>query len=239
MSNNVATGIVFVVFLSMLIVPLSLFAHETHIYEIGGVEYEIVVGSRGEPVIVDDKTGLDLEIVRDGELFLGAQDALKVEMIAGEKTRIDAIEPVFGSEGKYKTNFIATVPTTIQYRLFGELEGVSFDQTYTCNPVGHPASTEDTTHIEVSEGVVQTLSRGNFGCPQPKEEFGFPELALSGNSISKAVAEIQNEADREATVVEEEEGLEVMSIATFALAVLAVMLGLLALLRKPKTTFSA
>lgn len=188
MLNKIYTGFVLSLAAALSAVPLSALAHETHVYEINGVEYEMVIGSLNEPVIVDDKTGVSLEITRDTELFIGAQDLLQVEMIAGEKKRIENFSPVHGQEGQYKTNFLATVPTTLEYRIFGELEGVPFDQTFACNPVGHPASVEDTTRIDVSEGVVQTLRRGNFGCPQPKEALGFPEEAAS-------LVSLQNEID--------------------------------------------
>ena len=91
---------------SAFVVPLALIfgyalsasAHETHVYDINGIEYRIVIGSLGEPVIVDDKTGLDLRIFRNEEPFVGAQDSLQVEMIAGSATRVENIEPVHGAE---------------------------------------------------------------------------------------------------------------------------------------------
>lgn len=211
--------------------PLFAFAHESHEYEINGVPYEIVIGSRGEPVIVDDKTGIDLEIVRDGEVFVGAQDTLQVELIAGDKRRVDAIEPVYGSEGKYKNNFIATVATTLQYRIFGTLEGIPFDVTYACNPVGHPRSEEVTTRTDISEGVVETHRSGAFGCPQEKEAFGFPESAPSGVALAANMADTEvSEALPETIAVQYE--LHWLVFLSVMLAFLAIMISIYGFTRK-------
>jgi hypothetical protein len=177
-----------------LLFPVLALAHETRMYEIGGVPYEMVVGSLGEPVIVDDKTGVSVELVRDGVPVVGAQETLQVELIAGDKKRTTNLSPVHGAEGQYRSNFIATVPTTITYRVFGTLEDTPVDLSFTCNPAGHPQSEEDTSRTVISDGVVQTLKRGAFGCPQEKEAFGFPEEVKSEFNMQQAVAAAANEA---------------------------------------------
>lgn len=236
MQNKLTLSLAGAAFTALLVVPFSTFAHETHMYEINGVEYEMVIGSLNEPVVVDDKTGVSLEIVRAGEFFVGAQDMLQVEMIAGDKSRIDSFSPVHGAEGQYKTSFLATVPTTLEYRIFGELEGVPFDQTFACNPVGHPASVEDTTRIDVSENVVQTLRRGNFGCPQPKEALGFPEPAASDVSlVSLLAAKEQSAAQSEVQGVKDtQNGKFFVVYITLGVAVVALGIAVLAAVRARK-----
>ncbi len=216
--------------------PVLASAHEVHTYQINGVPYEIVIGSRNEPVIVDDKTGVDLEIIRAGKPLVGAQDALQVEMIAGDKKKIESIEPVYGVEGKYKTNFIATVPTTISYRVFGTIEETPFDVTYTCSPAGHTLTPSETTQKEIGPGIVETLAEGAFGCPQPKEAFGFPEEASSlvalGNDVREAktpiVPEMKEEKKRKGGFGH---------LSSLILSASAVILSIAALLatRRPKT----
>ena len=127
------------------------------------------------------------------------------------------------------------MPTTLQYRIFGELEGSAFDQIYTCNPVGHPASVENTERIEIAEGVAQTLSRGNFGCPQPKEEFGFPEPAASTLSLTQDVAGIENsEPAVEAPAADDRSG-NPLAIVALVLSVIAIVLGSIAIMRRRET----
>jgi hypothetical protein len=197
----------------LLALPSLVFAHETRQYEIGGVPYEIVVGSLGEPVIVDDKTGVDLEIVRNGTLLGGAQESLQVELLAGDASRVVNLSPVYGAVGRYKSNFIATVPTTITYRLFGELEGMPIDLSFSCNPAGHPQVEEDTREVEISEGVVQTLKRGAFGCPQEKEAFGFPEIAPSLYTLEQKVSSVGDKQEKRST--------DPVALAALMVAVLA------------------
>jgi hypothetical protein len=174
---------------ALVFLPLTSFAHESRIYEINGIVYEIVMGSLGEPIIVDDKTGVDLEIIRNGVPLLGAQEDLQVEMIAGNAKKTVSLSPVWGAEGRYKSNFIVTVPTTLTYRLFGTLENTEIDLSFTCNPAGHPQSEEDTTRQEISNAVVQRHKEGTFGCPQAKESFGFPEPVKSEVAFQNEVAE--------------------------------------------------
>lgn len=177
--------------LSLLLLPAVSLAHETRMYEINGVPYEIVVGSLNEPVVVDDKTGVSIEIVRNGAFLAGAQESLQVEMIAGDAKKVVNLSPVYGAEGQYKSNFIATVPTTLTYRFFGTLEGSPVDLSFSCNPAGHPQAEEDVTRSEVSEGVIQTLKRGAFGCPLPKDELGFPETVDSSFALAQEVETLQ------------------------------------------------
>ncbi len=190
---------IFGVFLSLALLPSITLAHETVVYEINGVEYEFVIGSLGEPVLVDDKTGVDLELVRAGAPLVGAQESLQVELIAGDAKKTVNLSPVYGSDGRYKSNFIATVPTTLSYRFFGTLENTPVDLTFTCNPAGHPAGEEDTVRKEISENVVQTLHRGAFGCPQDKEQFGFPEAVSDDFTLQQQVMEApqQEESSKE------------------------------------------
>jgi hypothetical protein len=215
---RIMNKLIFSVLLMALVFPSISFAHETRMFEINGVEYEMVVGSLNEPVIVDDKTGVTVEIVRDGAFLVGAQDSLQVEMISGDKKKVVNLSPVYGYEGQYKSNFIATVPTTLTYRVFGTLEDVPVDISFTCNPAGHPQSEEDTSRTEISDKVFQTLKRGTFGCPQPKEEFGFPEPAPSSFEMDKSVNEIQ-------TAVPSEQS---QSNTASSISVIALVLSLLA-----------
>lgn len=185
-----------VIVLVGVIMPTAfVFAHESHTYEINGIKYKIVVGSLNEPVIVDDKTGVSFEITRNGRLLENAQQTLEAELIAGDIRKVVELSPVHGEPGQYKSNFIATVPTTLQYRLFGELEGVPFDATYTCNPAGHPRAAENTDRTEISDGVIQTLKTGAFGCPIEKTEAGFPESVESEYQLSTKLAEQENELE--------------------------------------------
>lgn len=215
---------------ALLLFPASAFAHEERTYTINGVAYEFVVGSLGEPVIVDDKTGVDFELTRNGKPVIGVQDSLQVELISGDVTKKVSLSPVWGAEGKYKSNFIATVPTTLTYRFFGTLENAPVDLTFTCNPAGNPAASEVTAPTKISDSVIQTSKKGAFGCPQPKEDFGFPEKAPNVYEMGKEVTSLQQNNE----VKEVKSKLTALVLVAILLSILSLCVGIVPLVRKKK-----
>lgn len=167
-----------------LALPFMVSAHEHQAFEIGGATYEFTVGSLNEPIAVDDKTGVDLRVERNGAPLAGLETALKVELIAGDKKKTLDLSPVYNTPGAYKAAFFPTVQTTYAYRVFGELEKTPVDLTFTCTPAGHARAEEDTARVEVSNGVTRVLKSGGFGCPTAKAELGFPEASADVVSIT-------------------------------------------------------
>ena len=158
-------------------------AHENHVYRIGDKTYQFTVGSLNEPVAVDDKTGLDFRVVSiakpggEGSPVAGLDQTLKVELAAGAKKKVFSLQPSFGQPGSYRTAFYPTVQTTLSYRIFGSVDNVPVDMTFTCNPAGHPRSPDDNNEVQISDQVTQLSKRGMFGCPGAKDDMGFPEPA--------------------------------------------------------------
>src|SRR5215813_11752569 len=160
-------------------------AHENQIYRIGAKTYQLTVGSLNEPVAIDDKTGLDFKVelqsgagAKHGPVT-GLEQTLKVEVAAGDKKKVFSLQSSFGTPGSYKTSFYPTVQTTLSYRIFGTIEEIPVDLTFTCHPAGHARVPEDTTEVKISDQVTRISKRGSFGCPIAKSETGFPEAAPS------------------------------------------------------------
>jgi len=191
--------------------PQSASAHETHIYRIGNQFYKFVVGSLNEPITVDDNTAVDLGVTISGGPHVeeaghghtevatpveGLDQALKVELIAGDKKKTLDLSPAFGQPGKYKAKFYPTIQTTYTYRFFGTLNNVPIDLSFSCNPAGHPQSEEDESEVRISDNVTRTFKRGAFGCPSSKADLGFPEQAVALTDIATKgqVAEANNSA---------------------------------------------
>ncbi len=184
------------------LMPAAASAHQHEVYEIGGRMYEIGVGSLNEPLVVDDKSGVELEVMDLGKHVEGMphadgagtpveglEEALKVELIAGSAKKTLDFSPIFGEAGSYKAPFYPTVATTLSYRVFGELNGTPVSLTFTCNPAGHAVAPDDDTEVEISEGVTRHEKAGAFGCPVEKPMMGFPEesadvLALKDKGAS-------------------------------------------------------
>lgn len=182
--------------LLMLVLPLAVSAHQHATFDIGGVQYDFVIGSLNEPIVVDDKTGVDFRVTSGGHMMMaddgdmepaggkpavGLEEKLKVELIAGDKKKVLDLSPVYGAAGSYKAPFYPTVATTLSYRFFGEINGTPVDLTFTCRAEGADATEEG--EKQISAGVKQIMKGGGFGCPSPKEEFGFPENSASIRSL--------------------------------------------------------
>lgn len=164
-----------VIVFALLIISSPVLAHESRTYKIGENFYGFVVGSLGEPVVVDDKTGLDFSITKNNEPLVGAERLLKVEITSHNISKTFELSTVYGVDGKYKTTFFITKPNSLKYRVFGNLEGMTIDFTFECSKAGHVMNAkDDTTEVKVSEKITRTLQKGSFGCPKPKSDFEFP-----------------------------------------------------------------
>lgn len=172
MKRTLAAGM-----LIALAVPVFASAHEVQVFEIKGTQYQVVIGSLNEPLVVDDKSGVDLRVsqVAGNKPVEGLESTLRVELIAGDKKKELPLGTVYGTPGSYKAPFYPTVATTLSYRVFGEISGTPFNVTFTCSAAGHASAPEDKTRVEISEGVTRVSKTGSYGCPSPKADQGFPE----------------------------------------------------------------
>jgi hypothetical protein len=168
-------------------------AHEHQIFRIGDSTYDITMGSLNEPVFVDDKSGVDMRIVKvtgpnTTEPVSGLGETLKVEVIAGDKKQTFALAPAFGAPGTYTAPFYPTVATTYTYRVFGTINNVAVDLSFVCNPAGHPPSETDKTELVLADGVTRIEKRGAFGCPRARDTLSFPEPVSSMATMNAQLA---------------------------------------------------
>ena len=193
-----------------LVVPQIAAAHEHYEYMIGAETYEVTIGSLNEPLVVDDKAGVDFRIAKKGnatassagdhhgsgesEPVVGLEETLKVDVIAGERRKTFDLTPVYSVPGSYKAQFYPTEATQLSYRVYGTIAGIPFDQTYSCSMAGHNNAPEDTSMVQVSEGVMRHLKSGAFTCPVEKDELGFPTESRSLASLSDRVTQAQSVA---------------------------------------------
>jgi hypothetical protein len=194
-----------VVMISFVSVTPQAFAHQRQLYTIGGQDYLIVIGSLNEPIFVDDKSGVDLRVLRadpnnpmnssaEGAAPVeGLEETVQVELGAGNVTRVLQLEPAFGEPGAYEAPFYPTVATTITYRLFGTINNTPVDLTFTCTPTGEAGAAADNSTAQISEGVVRKGIEGGYGCPAPLTDAGFPEPFVSNNEIVTTLEQLRSE----------------------------------------------
>ncbi|MCE9541575.1 hypothetical protein K8R03_03385 [Candidatus Kaiserbacteria bacterium] len=193
----------------MMLLPFAAYAHETQVFEINHSLYKFVIGSLNEPVMVDDKTGVDLRVSKvsghempDGTMMAGMshggtytsetpveglEKTLQVELKTGSASKTLPLATVYGSVGAYKAPFYPTAPAQLTYRIFGTLEGNPVDVSFTCNPAGHSMTAQeaDTTRVDQGGGVTRISKIGAFGCPAARDDVGFPESAPSLAALQK------------------------------------------------------
>lgn len=193
------------VLVSLVSVTPQAFAHQRQLYTIGDQYYLIVIGSLNEPIFVDDKSGVDLRVLRadpnnpmnssaEGAVPVeGLEETVQVEIGAGNNTKVLQLEPAFGEPGAYEAPFYPTVATTLTYRLFGTINNTPVDLTFTCTPTGEAGAAADNSTVQISEGVVRKGIEGGYGCPAPLSDAGFPEPLISNYEITTSLEQLQSE----------------------------------------------
>ena len=205
----VKKGSLAVLTFSVLLLPAFALAHETRVYEIDGEPFIFVVGSLNEPIAVDDRTGVDLRVLRadptdptnrsaDGvEPVSGLESTLEVELQAGEERMVLPLSPSWGEVGRYQSIFYPTVATTYTYRFIGEIEGTEVDLSFACNPAGHVGGEADTEPVEISDSITQIYAASDFGCPTDRTNQMFPEQAERSLALTGQLAELQRQQQRD------------------------------------------
>lgn len=191
---------------ALTFLPLIASAHEVATYSVNGQMYQIVIGSLNEPLVVDDKTGIDLTVTKcstascmptmnaDGDMdgpagtpVTGLDQSLKVTLSAGGQKKTLTLTPQYGQPGKYSAPFYPTIATTLSYEFKGTIAGAPIDLTYACIPEGTPKAPLNTTPVKLSDSVTQMSTSGGFGCPLEKADLGFPEPSASLGSLSSGI----------------------------------------------------
>ncbi len=130
---RVVTAAVALVLAIMLMPAVSVSAHEERVV---ATNYSFVVGFINEPAVQNDTNGLSLAITRAGAPVLAASDTLKAQVIFADQTRDLTLQPAFGEAGVYESVFIPTQPGDYTFRIYGQLEGVAVDESFTSSPEG-------------------------------------------------------------------------------------------------------
>jgi hypothetical protein len=181
------------------------FAHQRQLFTIGDKDYLFVVGSLGEPLYLDQKSGVDFSAFWPGPSdpvnsrangsrpIEGLESMLKVEVVAGDRNKTFDFEPAFMNPGHYEASFFPTVETTYNYTLFGDINGINFRATWTCSPAGGEGTPiSDNSTVEIAPNVTRKSMMGSFECPQPLSDAGFPEPMMSNQEIVQKLAELEN-----------------------------------------------
>jgi len=116
--------------LTMIASATTIFAHESR--EFG--DHTIVVGFAEEPVFTGQKSGLEFRVAHGEEPVEGLEETLEASVTFGNETRELAISAAFGEPGLYRSVFFPTAAGAYTFRIFGDIEGEPFDESFTSGP---------------------------------------------------------------------------------------------------------
>ncbi|MBP9669194.1 MAG: hypothetical protein KBE09_02800 [Candidatus Pacebacteria bacterium] len=147
--------IIFAGLLATLVLPVAASAHQTRVIDLDGTLYQLTVGSLNEPVIVDDKTGLDLRVFKIGPTAWyknrvakgdipknvtpveGLDETLTISISSGKTIKEMEMAATYGLPGGYQTTFYPVNTAAFTYHIEGMVEGKQMHQMFACNPAGH------------------------------------------------------------------------------------------------------
>jgi hypothetical protein len=172
-----AAGLCAAALVLFALLPAVAGAHESR--DVADGQYQLVVGFLNEPVAVGDKSGLDLRVSKpatDGSSepvpVEGLETTLQGEVYFGEEMMALTIEPRFGQPGAYASWFYPNAAGTYSFRIFGEIEGIAVDETFTSGPdtfgdieerLLFPAGDAAAAAPAVTSAGVGDLPGGSFG----------------------------------------------------------------------------
>lgn len=116
--------------LTMIVGTGATLAHESR--DVGDHTY--VVGLIDEPVFTGQKSGLEFGAFHGEQPLEGLEGSLSASVTFGDQTRDLEIEPRFGEPGWYQSVFFPTAAGPYTFRIFGEIEGEPFDESFTSGP---------------------------------------------------------------------------------------------------------
>lgn len=121
-----------VAMISLSNAPLAL-AHESRM--VANERFRVSVGLLNEPILTQERNGLDLIVRPAGQAdpIPGLEENLNAEIIApdGDRRREFPIRPQYGSPGRYTFDVLLAEPGFYKVRVWGEIEGYFFDETFT------------------------------------------------------------------------------------------------------------
>jgi hypothetical protein len=113
-------------------------AHQTLRIGTTAEPYDVVLGFTREPVVTEERNGLDL-IVRtpDGTGVDGLAASIQATITSpdGRHGRAFALRPQYGRNGAYTDDIVLTAPGVYTIRVWGFVGGIEFDVTFESHEV--------------------------------------------------------------------------------------------------------
>jgi len=174
--------------ITLMLAP-PVMAHENRLITIGNDKINFHVGWTGEPTYADQLNNVDFTATITscpfcvvGSPVWGLDKALQVEVsTGGNKTTLHLVPQISDEtgefDGEYWAAILPTVPGTYTFRFFGNVNGTSINEQFTC-------------------GVT------TFECVEPLSDIQFPVKTPSGRELQVTLNNLRTQLGQLATLVQ-------------------------------------
>jgi hypothetical protein len=169
----------------IILSPPQAFAHTHKVLTINGQQVEFVVGWVIEPPYVDEVNSVDFwahyinatcpqGTVSTSCPVYNLDQSVQVQVMTGGQSQVLAFSPNLSNDvppvfnGEYTANIEPTVAGSYSFRIFGNVNGVPVNETFTCGPT-------------------------TFECVDPPSEVQFPQQIPAGHDLQVGLANLQSQ----------------------------------------------
>lgn len=181
----VLPSLVLVVCLILLATAPSAWAHTHRVITINGQQVEFVIGWVNEPSYANEINFVDFwahyinATCPQGTVstvcpVYGLDQSLQVQVLLGGQSEVLQFSPNLSNDvpplfyGEYTAPLTPTVPGTISFRVFGNVNNTAVNETFTCGPT-------------------------TFECVDPASEIQFPTQISSGSDLQTSLSNAQSQ----------------------------------------------
>ncbi len=183
--NLVLPSLVLVACLILLATAPSAWAHTHRVVTINGQQVEFVIGWVNEPSYANEINFVDFwahyinATCPQGTVstvcpVYGLDQSLQVQVLLGGQSEVLQFSPNLSNDvpplfyGEYTAPLTPTVPGTISFRVFGNVNNTAVNETFTCGPT-------------------------TFECVDPASEIQFPTQISSGSDLQTSLSSAQSQ----------------------------------------------
>jgi len=227
----VLPSLVLVACLILLATAPSAWAHTHRVVTINGQQVEFVIGWVNEPSYANEINFVDFwahyinATCPQGTVstvcpVYGLDQSLQVQVLLGGQSEVLQFSPNLSNDvpplfyGEYTAPLTPTVPGTISFRVFGNVNNTAVNETFTCGPT-------------------------TFECVDPASEIQFPTQISSGSdlqtSLSNAQSQIANMQTQIANLQNQLQSAYLIGGVGIVVGVIGVVIGAVAMRGKKNT----
>lgn len=225
----ISAFVMFVCIILLASVPAA-WAHTHRVLTINGQLVEFVVGWVVEPAYANEINAVDFwahyinstcpqGTVSTSCPVYGLDQSLRVTVTLGGQSQTISFSPSLSNDvpplfyGEYTASLEPTVPGTVSFRIFGNIDGAAVNETFTCGPA-------------------------TYECVDPAFDIQFPQSTASGSDLQTALANAQSQiSNLQSQVVQMQSTIQTaytVAVVGVAIGIVGIAAGAFAMIRSRK-----